>query len=56
MKSVRYITIAGNSIYILWMLYNGIDEGFNAGIVPLVAIIGLTCLLALNIILLWRQR
>ncbi|MBI2451972.1 hypothetical protein HYV50_02735 [Candidatus Pacearchaeota archaeon] len=43
----------GNVAYILWILYNGIDEGFkDIGIVQIVSLIGLLILLALNIFLL----
>ncbi len=50
---IRYIAITGNIAYILWILYNGIDEGFkDIGIVQIVSLVGLLILLALNIFLL----
>jgi hypothetical protein len=57
MKELKYIAFAGNTLFILWILYNGIDDGFRdigsiQGIVPIV----LVFLLALNLILLWRQK
>jgi hypothetical protein len=57
MKRAKYIAIAGDIIFILWVLYNGIDEGFRSimsiqGIVP----IGLMLLLLLNLIILWKQK
>ena len=30
MKFIRYITIIGNGVFVLWLLANGIDEGFRA--------------------------
>lgn len=57
MKRLQNIAIAANILYFLWMIYNGIDEGFQAGsIVQLVAIIGMICLLLLNIFLLSKSR
>jgi hypothetical protein len=56
MKPLRYIALFGNAIYILWIVYNGIDDGFrNIGSVQAVSLIGLLCLLVLNIFLL-RKR
>jgi len=57
MKSLKYIALFGNLIFILWILYNGIDDGFRQigniqGIVPL----GLAILLALNCALLWKRK
>lgn len=57
MKSLKSIILFGDIIYILWILYNGIDEGFRnifsvQGIVPA----GLMLLLLLNFIVLWRQK
>jgi hypothetical protein len=57
MKSLKYIALVGNTVYILWILRNGIDEGFKGiGTVQAVSLTGLVFLLILNIILLWRQR
>lgn len=50
-----YIALAGNGIYIFWIVYNGIDEGFQATRVQLVSSIGLLRLLSLNIFLLSRN-
>ena len=57
MKILKYFTLGGNAVFILWILYNGVDEGFKGiatiqGIVPLV----LAVLLAFNLILLLRTR
>jgi len=53
---LRYIAIAGNIIYFLWILYNGISERFAdiatiQGIVPLILMV----LLLLNIFLFFRK-
>ena len=53
--ALRYLAIAGNALFALWILYNGIDEGFGATPVQLASYIGLWCLLALNSFLLYRK-
>ena len=52
----RCVAILGNLFYILWILYNGIDEGFSATIIQKVSYIGLIILLILNIILFYSKR
>jgi len=50
------LAVIGNVLYILWMVYNGIDEGFHGlGTVQAVAISGLIVLLTLNIFLLFKK-
>ena len=45
--------MVGDGLFILWVIYNGIDEGFqNVHLVQAVALGGLIVLLALNIFLL----
>jgi hypothetical protein len=52
-----YVAIIGDVVYVLWILYNGIDEGFkDIGSVESIALIGLIFLLILNIALLYRPR
>ena len=53
---LRYIAIGGNIIYILWILRNGIGEGFSGTIVQIVSYIGLIFLLILNIVIIYRCR
>jgi hypothetical protein len=53
---LRYIAMLGNLIFILWIIYNGIDEGFSDNSVMIFSYIGLIVLLILNIALLYRQR
>jgi uncharacterized membrane protein len=55
-KLLQYIAILGNVIYIFWILYNGIDEGFQGGPVAIVSFIGLFCLLILNIFLIHNKN
>jgi hypothetical protein len=52
----KYVAIAGNVIYILWILINGINEGFSGSIVQTVSYIGLIVLLLLNTVLLYRKK
>jgi hypothetical protein len=53
---LRYIAIAGNVIYVLWILVNGINEGFKGTTVEIVSYVGLLLLLALNTVLLFRKE
>ncbi len=55
-KALRYFAITGNVLFALWMLFNGIDEGFKATPLQLVSYIGLWALLALNTLLIYRQK
>jgi hypothetical protein len=51
------LALTGNILFVLWMLFNGIDEGFRGSTGPEIAsYIGLTLLLALNSWLLLRRR
>jgi hypothetical protein len=52
----NFIAIAGNGIYVLWILVNGIEEGFKGTLVQMASFIGLLFLLALNTILLLRNE
>lgn len=58
-KIVTLLTLAavvGNVLFILWMLFNAIDEGFKATVVEKFSCIGLICLLAMNSMLLVTRR
>jgi len=48
----RYVAVGGNVVFILWLLYNGIDEGFRARGPELASLVGLLVLLGLNSFLL----
>ena len=51
----RFTSIAGNFIFVLWILYNGINEGFQGTIYEIISYIGLLGLLLTNAILLFRS-
>jgi hypothetical protein len=56
MKFIRYITIIGNVLFVLWLLANGIDEGFRAAPAELASYIFLFGLLALNTWLILKRK
>jgi hypothetical protein len=43
-----YAAISGNIIFILWVTFNGINEGFSGTLVEKFSFAGLTALLVLN--------
>ena len=51
---IRLAAIAGNVLYILWIVYNAIDSGFSARPMEVMALTGLIVLLILNLLLLIR--
>ncbi len=55
-KIFRYFAIFGNIIFICWITYNGIDEGFSGTIVQKISYISLFFLLTLNIFLLYQNK
>ena len=52
---LTFVAIAGNGLFILWMLYNGMDEGWQATPYQILSYIGLTVLLILNTHLVLRR-
>ena len=50
-KFFRNIALAGNILFVLWLLRNGINEGFQGTIYQIISYISLTLLLGLNSIL-----
>ena len=52
----KYLAIAGNVLFILWVTYNGIDEGFRGTRVQIASYVGLMLLLALNTVLILRRE
>jgi hypothetical protein len=52
---LKYLAIAGNVLFILWVTYNGIDEGFSGTIFQKMSYVGLMLLLALNTVLILRK-
>jgi hypothetical protein len=45
---MRFAAISGNVLFILWVTYNGINEGFRGTLPEKISYIGLMSLLALN--------
>jgi len=45
---LRHAAIAGNILFILWVTYNGIKEGFNGTLPEKFSYVGLMALLAIN--------
>ena len=52
----KYIAVAGNILFILWVTYNGIDEGFRGTLVEKASYVGLMLLLVLNMVLILRKE
>jgi hypothetical protein len=55
-RFIRYIVAAGNVIFILWILRNGVNEDWRGTPLEVVSYIGLILLLALNTLLLLRKE
>jgi hypothetical protein len=49
---LRIAAIAGNGIFVLWILFNGMDEGFKANLIQIVSYLSLILLMILNTFLL----
>lgn len=52
---LKYLAVTGNSLFILWLLYNGADEGFRATPYQLISYVALVFLLLLNSALLFYK-
>ena len=53
---LKYAVIFGNIIFLLWILFNGVMEGFKAPLVELFYYVGVMALLATNSIILLHNR
>ena len=54
---LRYSAIAGNVLFVLWILYNGIDEGFQVTAPSqMLLYVGMMIILSLNAALLSTAR
>jgi len=53
---LRYAAVAGNVVYLLWIIRNGIEQGFRGRPVEVVSWVGLLVLLILNAALLWHRQ
>ena len=52
---LKYLAVAGNVLFILWITYNGIDEGFQGTLVQKTSYIALMLLLLLDTILILKR-
>jgi hypothetical protein len=55
-KLLYWLAVAGNFIFILWILYNGIDENFQGTIPEKVSYISLISLLGINSFLILKSK
>jgi hypothetical protein len=53
---LSWIAIAVNILFVLWILYNGINEGFEGTLPEKISYISLMGLLTLNAVLLLRCK
>ncbi|MEO5783101.1 MAG: hypothetical protein ABIQ07_07515 [Ginsengibacter sp.] len=53
---VRYAVICGNVFIVLWMLFNGINEGFRASLVEKFIYLSMFVLLATNTMFLFSNK
>ena len=54
MTLLKLAAIGGSALFVLWILYNGVDSGFAGTPVQIASMVGLITLLTLNIVLLSR--
>lgn len=52
----RILVVTGNIFFVLWILYNGINEGFAGTLIEKLSYISLMVLLTLNSVLLMRKH
>ena len=52
---LRYAAIAGDAVFVLWVLRNGLEQGFRGTPVEMASAAGLIVLLVLNAALLARS-
>ncbi len=52
LKTLTILAVLGNVLFILWILYNGMNEGFSGSLIEKVSYLGLMGLLAVNSFLL----
>lgn len=55
-KLLFWAALAGNVLFILWILFNGMNEGFQGTLPEKASYAGLMGLLAINSFLLLRSR
>ena len=52
---LSWLAIAGNILFVLWILYNGVNESFQGTTIEKISYITLMGLLAVNAFLLLRK-
>jgi hypothetical protein len=52
---LRYAAICGNILFVLWILFNAMDEGFRGTLPEKLSAIGMIGLLTVNCFLLLRK-
>jgi len=55
-EMLAILAIAGNILFVLWILYNGINENFQGTTIEKISYVTLMGLLAVNAFLLIRNR
>jgi hypothetical protein len=55
-KIITVLVVLGNLLFMLWITYNGINEGFAGTLPEKVSYVGLMVLLIFNTILILRSR
>lgn len=55
-SALTLLSIIGNILFILWILYNGMNEGFVATGMEKIRYLGMVVILALNVILLGTRK
>ena len=55
-RALTWLAVAGNAVFVLWVLYNGIDEGFRGTPAQIASWLVLTALLVLDSVLLVSAR
>lgn len=53
---LTWSTVAGNALFVLWVTYNGIDEGFKGTLPEKISYITLIGLLTTNVFLILRKK
>jgi len=54
-KYLTTLALAGNLVFILWITFNGINEGFEGSLVEKASYVGLVGLLAINSFLIFGR-
>jgi len=55
-KILGCVAIIGNILFCLWLLFNGMDEGWKASPMQMVSYVCLICLLIVNSVLILRKK